>query len=128
MKYKSFSIYAILCLALSLPLVQCTKDRGKLLPPAAQNICGDTTSITYTNTVNTILLNNCTFSGCHDAGSVNGDYTIYSGIKAKVDAGSFQNRVFSLKDMPSPSSPGPTTLSECDLARLRNWVSAGAPQ
>jgi hypothetical protein len=75
-----------------------------------------------------ILNTNCTFSGCHNTGSVNGDFTSYAGIKLKVDNGTFSNRVLVTKDMPPNYTSGPSSLSDCDLIKLKKWINLGAPQ
>lgn len=109
-------------------LFSCTADKGTLLISEVESGCDSTISVTYTNKVKSIATTNCTFSGCHDAGSGNGDFTTYSGVKIKVDNGTFNQRVLVLKDMPPSHSPGPKFLSQCDLALLRKWVNDGAPE
>src|SRR5437899_3322057 len=97
--------------------------------PEPMIVCDTTVYVTYTNFVSSVLQTNCTFFGCHDSGAPPGyDYTIYAGIKAKVDSGRFQNRVLDIKDMPSPLSPGPKSLDACTLMKLQKWVNSGAPQ
>jgi hypothetical protein len=117
----AFSFPAFLLLYFS----SCTKDKGEPLPVLD---CGDTSSITYTNYVNTILANNCSISGCHNSSFVGYDYTNYSGIKGKVDNGSFVNRVLLQKNMPPSYSTGPTSLDPCTLQKLSAWVNDGAPE
>lgn len=104
----------------------CVKDKG-VVPVDALANCDTLSSVTYTSFVSGVLANNCTFSGCHNAGSTN-DYTSYAGIKAKVDNGTFNTRVLVEKSMPASYSTGPTSLDPCTLYKLQKWVNAGAPQ
>jgi len=76
----------------------------------------------YDGLIKQIIDNNCTT--CHFAGGPgNGDFTSYAGIKAKVDAGTFRQRVIVKRDMPIG-----TNLSPCDLNALHDWINANAPQ
>jgi hypothetical protein len=106
----------------------CMKEVG--FPPEVKVVetCDSIGVYTYGNFVASVMNTNCTFSGCHNAGSSNGDYTSYAGIKLKVDNGTFANRVFVTKDMPPTYSSGPLSLSDCDIAKLKKWVNSGAPQ
>lgn len=118
------TIYIILFLCF---LFSCTSKRGELIQPKAYPCGADTLTITYTTFIGSMLVKNCTFSNCHNSGSVFGDYTIYSGIKAKVDNGSFESRVLKIKDMPYVGTPGPTSLDNCTLQKIQTWINHGAP-
>jgi hypothetical protein len=63
-------------------------------------------------------------SGCHEAGSGNGDYTTYTDLKAKADNGHLLNRVYTLRNMPASPS---LALSDADLQRIYCWIQQGAP-
>ena len=114
-------------------LFACTYDQYEVPQPApagpapadttnsAMTRC-DSLNVTYTLTVKPIMDASCTTSGCHSAGSGNGDYTTYAGLKAKVDNGSFKQRVLEDKNMP-PGGP----LSAETLEKLQCWLDAGAP-
>ena len=104
----------------------CTNDKNEL-PKPADGCEINAATITWDNTVHSIIQNNCSIAGCHvsltDGG--NGiDYTAYSAVKGKITSGVFQNRVFTLRNMPLQ----PVTLSSCDLSKLKAWVDNGAPQ
>ena len=101
----------------------CTKDKAEDTDPCAY----DAAQLKYTGIIRPIIESRCASDGaCHgtpqeqDAG---GEYATYDQVKAKIDNGSFQNRVFDLKDMPQGSA-----LSECELKQLKDWVNAGAPE
>ena len=104
-------------------IVSCTYDKAELPPPPPPpviNLC-DTLNVTYSGTIASIMNANCNASGCHSAGSPYGDFTNYSGVKAKVDNTTFKERVIIQKNMP-PSYP----LSQGDLDKLNCWLEAGA--
>ncbi|MBD99633.1 MAG: hypothetical protein CMO34_07295 [Verrucomicrobia bacterium] len=82
--------------------------------------------VTFQFNVNPIIQTNCTFSSCHRAGAPAfiGDYTKYSGIKDKVDNGSFKRRVIDQpRDMPRNRPP----LQESQIDQLKAWINDGAP-
>jgi hypothetical protein len=83
----------------------------------------DTVSVTYSHTIEPIILSKCATSGCHTAGgTANGNFDTYSGAKAKVDNGSFLNRTKVLLNMP-PSAP----LNACEISQIDKWIQTGAP-
>lgn len=120
---RIFAATSFLCILLALFFYSCHNDKGLLPPvplpaPGSSNACD---SVKYSVDVVPVINAQCATSGCHDAGNPNGDYTTYAGVKAKVDNGSFNNRVFILKDMPQG-----TTLSAADYNKLKCWYDKGA--
>lgn len=82
----------------------------------------DLSNITYSSDVSIIINSSCATTGCHvPGGTGTGDFTNYTGLKAKVDNGTFETRVLNEKTMP-PSTP----LSQCELEILQNWLDNGA--
>lgn len=125
-------ITGLFTLSLLLLIGSCTFDKEEVpeptptptptpTPPPTMDLC-DSLNVTFSGTVVPLLNANCTTPGCHSAGSGNGDYTTYAGIKAKVDNGTFKTRVIDDKNMP-PSGP----LSPSDLDKLKCWLEDGAP-
>jgi len=119
MKVTLFAVSAFFLIG----FLACTKDIGPnpdLLPkPLAA--CD---SVTYTDSIQPIISANCATPGCHDIGSLNGDFTTYVGVKAKVDNGSFQARV--IDGTPSPMPPT-GLLPAQEINKLKCWLAAGAP-
>lgn len=76
----------------------------------------------YASNIKPIIDGNCLSSGCHNGGSTHGDFTTYAGVKAKVDNGSFDNRVIQQKNMPLGGS-----LSIDQLKKIKCWLNSGAP-
>lgn len=106
----------------------CTKEKGNIPKPkfvttdSIININNSLYSgiiITYSGSIRNIIQAKCSF--CHHAGTAS-NLTNYTILKAKIDDGSFENRVFIEKDMP-PSIP----LSESDVEKIRCWIDSGAP-
>jgi len=107
----------------------CRNDLSELAQPAPVANCDTIDAITYTNFVKNLIKTTCSLNGCHDISAPPGyDYTFYAGIKAKVDNGTFENRVLKLKEMPSQLSTGARSLDACTLLKLRKWVNNGAPE
>ncbi len=104
-------------IGISIFLVSCTSDKEQPLS------VGCSSTIYFATDVKPIIDAACV--GCHFAGAAaGGDFAVYSEIKGKVDNGSFKNRVFVLKDMPSAGS---TPLTEGELGKLNCWLEQGAP-
>ena len=109
---------ACLFLLLTSLFLSCKKEENN----NNQNQGVDCSTITYSGTIAPLVTIKCNTAGCHASGSVNGDYTSYSGIKAKFDNGSLKQRVIVEKSMPSGSS-----LTETQLKQFECWINAGAP-
>lgn len=86
------------------------------------NLDCSTISSAYNANIRPIINANCMSSGCHNAGSVHGDFSTYAGVKAKVDNGSMNTRVLEDKNMP-PSGPLPLDARK----KIKCWIENGAP-
>lgn len=105
-------------------LIACTKDIG-INPDLQPKSLTECDSVTFSDSIQPIILANCATSGCHDIGSLNGDFTTYAGVKVKVDNGSFQTRVI---DGGGPTPMPPTgLLPGPEINKLKCWLAAGAP-
>ncbi len=103
-------------------LNSCTNDKIEVNPCAY-----DASDLKYNGLVKNIINTNCAANtDCHGSPQgqhAGGDLTSYAQVKEKITGGSFNNRVFILKDMPQG-----TELSECDFKRLKDWYEAGYPE
>lgn len=80
-------------------------------------------NVSYANDIVPIINSSCATSGCHvQGGGANGIFDNYDPVKAKVDNGSFRQRVVVTQDMP----PG-TPLSNCQIQYIEAWLNDGAP-
>jgi hypothetical protein len=79
--------------------------------------------VSYSTDISPIIQMSCATTACHTQGGfANGNFDDYAGVKAKVDNGSFRQRVLVDKDMPLGGS-----LSDEELAILEAWLDNGAP-
>ena len=115
MKKFKFILFTLLLLC-AVVIYNCKKDEYK-------NLDCSTISSAYTANIKPIVFAYCNSSSCHGAGSSNGDYTTYAGLKAKVDNGSLDERALQQKDMPKNASP----LSLDDRKKIKCWIEGGAP-
>ncbi len=76
---------------------------------------------TYAVDVKPLVNGNCLTSGCHDAGSKNGDYTTYKGLQTVAMNGTLEKRVVTEKTMPPMGA-----LSLADRKKIKCWVLSGA--
>lgn len=101
-------------------LSSCYNDKEELL--YGMNDC-DPSNVSFAADIMPILSNGCAVVGCHvQGGSGVGLFENYNQVKAKVDDGSFEQRVIVQMDMP-PSGP----LSDCQIDFITEWLSQGAP-
>lgn len=75
----------------------------------------------YNADITPIINANCLSSSCHGAGSANGDYTTYAGIKMKADNGSLSTRILYDKSMPPNGE-----LSLDNRNKIKCWLDNGA--
>lgn len=112
---QKFSFFIIIILVLQ----SCYNDNE-------EEIYGDldcnTADVSYTNHVGPIINSSCATTNCHvSGGSGPGDFTNFNELEAKINDGSFENRVIVQKTMPPNSE-----LSDCDLQTIQAWLDAGA--
>ena len=82
----------------------------------------DVTDITYSTDVLPIINASCATTACHaSGGTAPGNFNNFNELKAKVDNGTFENRVLIQKNMPPNAQ-----LSDCDLDILQAWLDNGA--
>lgn len=115
---KIFSSIALLAFISS-----CTNDKAEDPNPCAY----ETSALKYNGFIKEIINSDCANSGaCHGSPqdqNAGGELTSYAQVKEKINSDAFNNRVFVLKDMPQGSS-----LSECDMKKLKAWYDAGSPE
>lgn len=111
----------LLCLTL-VALPGCYYDTEEELYP--NSFC-DTTNLTYSAKINSVIQSNCATPGCHVAGGTGtGDYTNYTEVRAAVDNGTFLQSI--RRDANGIPMPPSGSLRSCELQQLEQWVAAGA--
>ena len=120
MKYFPSLNYILLVSFVVFGLSSCYNDKEDLL--YGNDDCNPV-DVSFSKDIQPLINTTCNKSGCHvQGGTGNGIFDNYDPIKAKVDNGSFRQRVLVQKDMP-PSTP----LSNCQLKYIESWLNAGAP-
>lgn len=116
MSLMRINLFIISCLFL---LSSCEKDNEESLYP--EDDCNPQ-SVSFSTSILPLVKNSCAIVGCHvQGGSGNGIFENYSQIKAKVDNGSFSDRVVVTQDMPPSGS-----LSACEIETIQQWILEGA--
>lgn len=131
-KYFTIIVSILMVIAL-VQMVSCEKAETPY-PPFNCSSLSDTTHIRYVadtvfdpKSIQVLVTQYCSYqSGCHEEGSINGDFTTYQGIKAKADNGSLYIRVVVNRDMPPLYSF--TYLDSCQVKEFYLWIKEGAPQ
>ncbi len=77
-------------------------------------------TLTYTGGIKTLVDANCAYSGCHVVGTGAGDLTTYELLSSK--ASEINTRAIVVKNMP------PSSMSDCNITKLDNWIKAGMPE
>lgn len=117
--YLSILSVGIICF-----LNSCYYDNHKELRPESAlpnstSGCDTTNAISYSSQIVPILNSACT--GCHNSSGSAHDLTTHSAVQVDALAGTLYNDVFS-GAMPQ----GGSKLSDCDIAKIKKWVDAGA--
>jgi len=117
-------ILAVFILPLAFFVISCGDDDDD-----TGDTC-DTTNVTYTNSIATILNANCAFSGCHSSADVYvGPMSNYAEAAAFAGAGRIVgaiNHDTGFEPMPRPS--GTAKLSDCNIDKIEAWIAAGTPE
>ncbi len=102
----------------------CYYDNKDILNPGG--IKCDTSIITFSGSIKPILTGYCI--GCHSGPNAPSAVTLdtYTGVVTQASNG---NLLSTITHSPghSPMPKNQDKLSECDIAKIRNWVVAGAP-
>jgi len=96
----------------------CEYKKGLAPKPVEEVAASPCDSVKYSADIQPLLNTYCT--GCHSGSP---DFTNYAGTKAKVDDGTFKNRVITIKDMPQTGGP----ISQANLDKIQCWLDKGAP-
>jgi len=81
----------------------------------------------YSMDIKPIVDATCALAGCHEANFLQGDYTTYEGLKAKVDNGQLKERAVVNREMPPSNTNGPTELTTEQIKLINCWIEDGAP-
>lgn len=86
----------------------------------------DTANVKYSTSVKSIISNKC--QGCHSASSPGGGYDLstYTGMQTVVNNGKLWGSINFTAGF-SAMPKGGSKLSSCELATIKKWIDAGAP-
>jgi hypothetical protein len=134
---KKFSIAFFVMLLGTAMLNSCSKGSGSPAggggttpPPGTGGGGGGTTCVTtgmkFSTDISPILTSTC--SGCHSGSTLNGGVNVgtYAGVKAIADNGKLIGTITHASGF-KPMPDGGSKLSDCNIAKIQAWVSAGAP-
>jgi hypothetical protein len=106
-------------------LTGCYYDNEETLYPAGSSTC-DTTNVTYSLTISSIMSTNC--NACHSSAIAS------AGVKTDNYAGlsiiALNGKLWGVVNHDAGYPPMPkngTKLSNCDLSKINIWIKAGAP-
>ena len=128
MKKKNLSAVIIF----SMTLTSCWYNRkweklhpyGQLSGPAAP--CDTTGAISYSVTVQPIIVSKCATSGCH-VSHAQVNYNLFANVVTDAQAAS-PNDIMTRLNLPSgnPSHmPQSSTMTNCEIAQIRVWIQQG---
>lgn len=85
----------------------------------------DTTTVTYTDVIDPICVNNCATSGCHSSSSRQSglDLSNYNDLMTIAKDGRLIDRITGNGPIMPPGGP----LPNCDISKIETWVLDGAP-
>lgn len=111
--------------AIAFSLSGCYYDNEEELYPVSTVACSDTTNVSYSSKVSTIMNAYCV--SCHSSGNPSGGIMLdtYSGVKAAADAGALLGSITSDPNF-SFMPKGGNQLSTCNIGYVRNWIKEGA--
>lgn len=119
-------------LALLVITAGCFNDKADKLYPLQPTPVGDpcdttNVTITYSGKIRTIMQNNCTAPGCHDAAAQSAGYDLssYVGVQTAAANGKLLATIRH-EASASPMPQGGTKLSDCTIGQIDKWVRTGA--
>ena len=96
----------------------------ELYPPTTS--C-DTSSVTYTSTVVTLLQSNGCL-GCHSGPAPSGNISLegYNNLRAVAQTGKLYGAISHSAGF-SPMPQGGNKMSACAITKIKSWIDAGSP-
>jgi cytochrome c5 len=90
------------------------------------NASCDAVTVTYSTSIKSIISDKC--QGCHSGSSpaAGYDFSTYAGVQARINDGKLWGAVNHVSGYSAMPKNG-TKLSTCELAKIKNWIDAGAP-
>ncbi|KAA5536215.1 hypothetical protein F0919_00690 [Taibaiella lutea] len=131
-KVKTIAVITILLSSLS--IIACTNEsKENIIPDNSGNGC-DTTNITYTGYVKSVMDGSCATAGCHDAATKSDgiDLSNYASVKGVALTTEHNTSlllgVINHNDNFTAMPENAAKLSDCTINKITAWVNAGAPE
>jgi hypothetical protein len=121
----AFRFAATLLSLTLLMLAGCYYDNEQELYPDDGTVC-DTANVSYTGTVLPIIRNECYI--CHDQGTRSGNVVLegHSNLLIYANNGRLYGSIAHQSGF-SAMPQGRNKLLDCQLAQIKSWIDAGAP-
>jgi hypothetical protein len=132
---KKTVILGALAIITALFINSCENKEALPMGIAPLSTSCDTTHLTYSGGINTIINTQCAVSGCHNGtSSTANDFTSYYALQpyATAKKGPTSSEFYTCLyegtpyQMPNVAQPGWTDA--CTQAKLKQWILDGAPQ
>lgn len=133
--FRKSSIVALVTVIGLFSVVACTNQSKENLTPDTSGLNCDTTAVTYSSYVKTVMDASCATSGCHDASSQSSGVNLstYEGTKAAALNTSKKNTSLLLgainhasgfSEMPQSAAK----LSDCTIEKITAWINDGTSE
>jgi mono/diheme cytochrome c family protein len=106
----------------------CYYDNEEYLYPQINTVC-DTTSVTYSISVKSVLEQNClSCHGNNTAASFGGNIKLenYTDVKSSADDGSLLGTISHESGYP-PMPKGAAKIDDCSILIIETWINSGSP-
>jgi cytochrome c5 len=118
------SLFAIMVVAIT--FASCFYDKADVVYPVSASTC-DTTTVTYSNQIVSILNAQCNY--CHGAAanSIGGGIYLntYAALKPYVTNGSFLNSILQNGKASAMPKNG-AKMDNCSILKIQSWINKGA--
>ncbi len=122
---KTIYTIFIICIA-SITLSACFYDKADVVYPTTALSC-DTTNVTYSNQIVSILNAQCNY--CHGAAanSIGGGIYLntYAALKPYINNGSFLNSILQNGKASAMPKNG-AKMDNCSILKIQSWINKGA--
>ncbi len=123
---KRLDIGLIAILFVSIAFTSCFYDKADVVYPVSASAC-DTTTVTYSNQIVSILNAQCNY--CHGAAanSIGGGIYLntYAALKPYVNNGSFLNSILQNGKASAMPKNG-AKMDNCSILKIQSWINKGA--
>ena len=123
---KKGSQYIFLAALISSLFTACFYDKADVVYPTTSSVC-DTTSITYSNQIVTILNAQCNYCHGASANSIGGGIVLntYAALKPYVSNGRFINSILQNGKASAMPKNG-AKIDNCSILKIQSWINKGA--